>query len=79
MTWTIKEDEIVCNFYLKYRNSWKSNIRVVMNELKSAGFSKRDPNSVKMRLSNYEYLDTGKGLSNAAKQSADVYNRMTNK
>ena len=36
----------------------------------------RDKSSVGMRVQNYESLHTGKGLSNVAKQSRDIYSAM---
>ena len=76
MKWSIKEDEIVCKFYMNHKNDWRINIGIVMDELKKAGFVNRDIASTKMRISNYAYLHTGVGLSNASKQSQKVYNNI---
>lgn len=51
----------------------------VKEKLKNNGFNERDETSTKMRLSNIEYLDTGKGLPKVSKQTKDVYNRLVNK
>ena len=74
MKWSVKEDEIVCKFYMKNVNDWRMKIDVVMDELKNAGFINRDVSSTKMRISNFAYLHTGVGLSNASKQSQNIYN-----
>jgi len=67
MKWSIKEDEIACKFYINHLDDWRSNIDVVMNELKQSGFVNGDVSSTMMRISNYAYLHTGVGLSNASK------------
>ena len=68
----IKEDEIVCKFYMNHQKDWRTNIDIVMDELKQAGFANRDIASTKMRISNYAHLHTGVGLKNASKQSQKV-------
>lgn len=73
MKWTFEEDYIVCNFYLSHIDSWYQNIDDVMMELKQKGFGSREESSVIMRIQNFAYLHTGKGLSRAAKQSRNVY------
>lgn len=75
MRWNIKEDEIVCAFYLKHQNDWRNNIHVVMDELKQNGFVDRDENSTRMRLANFAYIHTGKGLTHPSKQSRKVYSK----
>lgn len=74
MKWSFEEDFIVCNYYLSHIDSWRDHIDEVMTELKNAGFVTRDEKSVKMRIQNFEYLHTGKGLSNVAKQTRKIYN-----
>lgn len=76
MTWSYEEDEIVCRFYLKHPDNWKQCFNQVMDELHSYGYINRDEKSTKMRISNYSYLHTGKGLSKASKQSRAVYSSM---
>ena len=44
------------NYHL---DDWRSNIDVVMNELKQSGFVNRDVSSTMIRISNYAYLHTG--------------------
>jgi hypothetical protein len=44
--------------------------------LRDNDFLSRDKGSVRMRVQNYESLHTGKGLSNASKQSRDIYASM---
>ena len=78
MKWSIKEDEIVCKFYMNHLDDWRSNIDVVMNELKQSGFVNRDISSTMMRISNYAYLHTGVGLSNASKQTQSIYKKVIN-
>lgn len=73
MKWSY-EDKIVCFFYLNHVANWKENFNQVMIELHSNGYPNRDESSTRMRISNYSYLHTGKGLSNASKQSEKIYN-----
>ena len=81
-SWSFEEDYIVCKFYLEHVESWKENFEILMALLRDNGFSDRANGSVRMRVQNYESLHTGKGLSNAAKQSRDIYSgvlkRITN-
>lgn len=74
--WTFKEDYIVCKFYLEHAQAWKENFEILMLLLRENDFSSRDKGSVRMRVQNYESLHTGKGLSNASKQSRDIYASM---
>ena len=34
MKWSIKEDEIVCAYYLKHFDDWQSHLDLLMDELK---------------------------------------------
>ena len=74
--WTFEEDYIVCKFYLEHAQSWKDDFENLMAILRDNDFSTRDKGSVRMRVQNYESLHTGKGLSNASKQSRDIYSAM---
>ena len=74
--WSFKEDHIVCKFYLSHVDSWKSHMDSLMMLLCESGFADRDKGSVRMRVQNYESLHRGKGLSNAAQQSRDIYSAM---
>ena len=74
--WSFEEDYIVCKFYLEHVQSWKENLECLMALLRDSGFLNRDKGSARMRVQNYESLHTGKGLSNAAKQSRDIYSTM---
>ena len=74
--WSFEEDYIVCKFYLEHVQSWKENFECLMALLRDGGFLNRDKGSARMRVQNYESLHTGKGLSNAAKQSRDIYSTM---
>lgn len=76
MKWALEEDEIVCAFYLSHYCDWRTNISLLMKELSLAGYTNRDESSAKMRVSNYAYLHTGVGLSNASKQTQTVYERL---
>lgn len=76
-SWTFEEDYIVCKFYLEHTQSWKENIESLMALLRENDFLSRDKGSVRMRVQNYESLHTGKGLSNASKQSRDIYASMS--
>lgn len=74
MKWSHEEDYIVCSFYLSHIDNWNQHIDELIALLKQAGFGNRKRSAVIMRVHNYEYLHTGKGLSNYAKQSKAVYN-----
>ena len=74
MEWSHEEDYIVCSFYLSHPDNWKQHIDELMTLLKQAGYGDRKRSSVIMRVHNYEYLHTGKGLQNCAKQSKAVFN-----
>ena len=74
--WTFEEDYIVCKFYLENAQTWKENFESLMALLRENDFFSRDKGSVRMRVQNYESLHTGKGLSNASKQSRDIYAAM---
>jgi hypothetical protein len=74
--WSFEEDYIVCKFYLEHVQSWKENFEILMALLRDNDFLSRDKGSVRMRVQNYESLHTGKGLSNASKQSRDIYASM---
>ena len=78
MKWSIKEDEIVCKFYINHLDDWRLNIDVVMNELKQSGFVNRDVSSKMICISNHAYLHTGVGLSNASKQTQSIYKNVIN-
>ena len=77
--WSFEEDYIVCKFYLEHVQSWRKNLECLMTLLRDSGFLNRDKGSARMRVQNYESLHTGKGLSNAAKQSRDIYSAMLNR
>ena len=73
MKWSHEEDYIVCSFYLSHLDNWKQHIDELMELLKQAGYGNRKRDSIIMRVHNYEYLHTGKGLANYARQSKAVY------
>ena len=77
-SWSLKEDLVVCKFYLSNTNTWKSRIDNLMVELKESGFGTRDKSAVVMRIQNYAYLHTGCGLSNASNQSRTIYKLVVN-
>ena len=74
MKWEFEEDYIVCNFYFSYIETWRQHKEVIMSRLASAGYGQREWKSVRMRLQNFEYLHTGRGLPNVAKLTEDMYN-----
>lgn len=77
--WSFEEDYIVCKFYLGHVDSWKAEMDILMMLLCEYGFADRDRGSARMRVQNYESLHVGKGLSNAAQQSRDIYSAMLNR
>lgn len=77
MKWSLKEDSIVCKFYLAHIDSWRDCLDSLMEQLRELGFGARDRGSVKMRIQNYAYLHTGSGLANVATQSKTVYRVFT--
>ena len=77
--WTFEEDFIVCDFYLRHINDWAQSLDELMHRLAERGFN-RDKGSVKMRVQNFEYLQTaGKsGLKNGTNQSKHIYEVFNN-
>ena len=69
--WSESDD---LDIYLCYRFPNKYNLETMSNKLEIP------LNSVKMKISNYKYLEsnTGLGLSNCSKQSIDIYNKYKN-
>ena len=77
--WNIKEDEMVCLFYLQHITDFKKNINQLFLMFEKEGFGDRKKNAIMMRISNYQSLHTKKGLANASKQSRCVYKALVNK
>lgn len=77
MKWSLKEDSIVCKFYLAHIDSWRDSLDSLMEQLRELGFGARDKGSVRMRIQNYAHLHTGSGLANVAAQSKTVYKVFT--
>ena len=73
--WTCEDEKIVCKFYLKHKS--KSILHIV--ELMTLLNNKFPASSVKMKLKNYEYLDTNCGLSNYSFLSKYTYRQLTGK
>ena len=63
--WKLKDDIVA--FYL-YKYGSKTEIELVAKKLRIK------TTSIKMRINNFAFLDTNKGLSNFSKQSESVYN-----
>ncbi len=77
MKWSFKEDYLVGKFYLSHTEIWKADIDELMLLLKEYGFGNRGKRTVELRIQNFEYLHTGRGLSHIAKQTRDVYEGLT--
>ena len=77
MKWTIREDEIVVLFYLKFKEDWYSHFDELERDFTKEGFVLRKKDSLKMRVQNVQYIDTEKGLANYARQTKEVYDRLT--
>ena len=75
--WTIEEDEVIYEFYLKHKESSFNRISELLQELSNNGFTEHGAKSVYMKLHNFSYLETGYGFSHASKQSKSVH--MNNK
>lgn len=75
MKWTLEDEKTVCEFYLKHKSKSIKHIEELMVELGH----KFSLSSVKMKLQNYEYLDTGSGLANYSWQSKFTYRILTRK
>lgn len=73
-TWTFEEDFLVCTFYLDHLNDWQQHLDELMETLKERKFN-RDKGTVKMRIQNFQYLQTGgsNGLKNGTKQSELIH------
>lgn len=78
MNWSFTEDYIVGKFYLSHVDTWRSCIDELMEELRQHNID-RDKGSVRMRVQNFESLHTSRGLSNATKQTKNVYNVLAGK
>ena len=75
MKWTLDDESKVCKFYLKNKHKRIKRIEELMVELGH----KFSLSSVKMKLQNYEYLDTGSGLANYSWMSKYTYRLQTGK
>lgn len=73
-TWTFEEDFLVCTFYLDHLNDWQQHLDELMETLKERRFN-RDKGTVRMRIQNFQYLQTfgSNGLKNGAKQSELIH------
>lgn len=78
MKWSFEEDYIVGKFYLTHVDSWRSHMDELMAELRQYNVG-RDKGSARMRVQNFESLHVGKGLSNVAKQTKNVYDALMGK
>lgn len=78
MEWSFKEDYIVGKFYLSHVDSWKNHMDELMAELSRHNVG-RDKGSARMRVQNFESLHVGRGLSNAAKQTKNIYSALVGK
>ena len=76
MKWEVEEEEIIVKFYLNHVNDWHSHIDDLMKYLSEAGFQNRSRASAIMRVSNVSSLHTGVGLSNASKQTRQIYDKL---
>ncbi len=74
-SWDLAEDEIVYDFYLKYGSQSFSKISDLEDILKRKGFNSHGKGTLHYKLSNFKYLDTGKGLSHISKQSKELFNK----
>ena len=77
--WPIEEDELIYDFYMKYKEQSFYRLSELSNILEQRGFTKHGTTTIKMRLQNYSYLDNGIGLSHVAKQSRTVYENKAKK
>ena len=73
--WTIKEDEIVCDYYFINKNNLYGHIDDLIKEFNENGYADRGEVAIRMRLANYQAIDTGRGLANYSKQSKTVYSK----
>ena len=74
-----EEDELIYDFYMKYKEQSFYRLSELSNILEQRGFTKHGTTTIKMRLQNYSYLDNGIGLSHVAKQSRSIYENKTKK
>ncbi len=77
MKWQEKEEEIVVEFFFRYKdiNVVNKNIDILMDLLHKNGFPNRDIVSTKMRIANISYQYCGKGLSGHTKQTVRLVNK----
>lgn len=78
MKWSFEEDYVVGKFYLSHVDSWRNHIDDLLTELRQYNAG-RDKGSASMRVQNIESLHVGKGLSNVAKQTKNVYDALVGK
>lgn len=71
--WTIKEDEMVCDYYFINKDNLYGHIDDLIKEFDENGYDDRGEVAIRMRLANYQAIDTGRGLINYSKQSKNVY------
>ena len=73
--WELKEEELVADFYLKYKELSFGKVLELLNILHKNGFKNHTQNAVDKKLENYSYLETGVGLSHVANQTRTIYNK----
>ena len=82
MKWTQYHDKEVLKLYYKVKEEGikGKELKKIVEEFKKNNKQFTCPiASILMKVSNFRWLDTGKGLKNASKQSGQIYNKYKKK
>ena len=76
MKWTQCHDKEVLKLYYKVKGIKRKELKKIAKEFKKNNKQFTcSIDSILMKVSNFQSLDTGKGLKNASKQSRQIYNK----
>ena len=73
--WNCEDERVACQFYLKHKEKSKEKADELMTLLNN----KFTIGSVRAKIKNYEFLDTGKGLANYSFLSEFTYKQLLKK
>ena len=73
--WDLTEDELVYAFYSQYGKDSFQKIPELLQILEDHGFYNHGKVTIRMKLSNFQYLEEGVGFAHASSQSRAVYEK----
>ncbi len=76
--WELTEDELVYDFYSQHGKDSFRKIPELLQILKDHGFYNHGKGTIRMKLSNFQYLEEGVGLAHSSLQSKAVYEKRKN-